>query len=345
MKFAASSPMPSDALDSITIQGFKSIASIENLKLRPINILIGANGSGKSNFIGVFAFLHAIREGRLQAYVAEAGGAEKVLHFGSKTTREISIRLSFRSEAIPHGVLYKLTLAPNAEDSLLPLEESACYPTRPVRYSEYNLSREGQLEAGISQPNPSSAASWVSARLGGWRPYHGSTLPAFLYYLRKIRGESYHLIRQTIQRVAPFFEDFRFDPLRLRPDDMKLEWKQKNSDQYFDSSSLSDGTVRFIALATLLLQPESERPSIILIDQPELGLHPLAIGILASLIRQASVETQVIVSTQSPLLLDHFQPEDVLVADRVDGATQITRPDAGRLAKWLEELGGCPVRD
>ena len=159
-----------------------------------------------------------------------------------------------------------------------------------------------------------------------------------------------------MQRVAPFFEDFRLEPLNLKPDDIKLEWRHKGSDQYFDASSLSDGTLRFIALATLFLQPSGYRPSVILVDEPELGLHPYAIEMLASLIRQASVDTQVIVSTQSSLLLDHFEPDDVLVANRVAGGTQITRLDAAPLAAWLEdyslgqlweknEFRGRPVRE
>ena len=109
------------------------------------------------------------------------------------------------------------------------------------------------------------------------------------------------------------------------------------SDAYFDASSLSDGTLRFIVLATLLLQPVSLRPSVILLDEPELGLHPYAVTILASLVRQASVETQVVFATQSTLLLDHFQPEDVLVADRVDGGTKLTRLDASDLQEWLQD--------
>jgi predicted ATPase len=184
----------------------------------------------------------------------------------------------------------------------------------------------------------------------------GSNLAAFLYYLREKHDESYSLIRRTVQRVAPFFDDFTLKPLRLKPDDIKLEWRHKRSDQSFDASSLSDGTLRFIALATLFLQPEEYRPSVILIDEPELGLHPYAIEMLASLIRQASVDTQVIVSTQSSLLLDHFEPEDVLVANRVDGGTQITRLKPEHLSTWLEdyslgqlweknELGGRPVPD
>ena len=133
-----------------------------------------------------------------------------------------------------------------------------------------------------------------------------------------------------------------------------MEWRHKGSDQYFDASSLSDGTLRFIALATLFLQPAELCPSLILVDEPELGLHPYAIEMLASLIRQASLTTQVIVSTQSSLLLDHFAPEDVLVADLVDGGTQLKRLESTELTRWLEdyslgqlweknELGGQPV--
>jgi predicted ATPase len=165
----------------------------------------------------------------------------------------------------------------------------------------------------------------------------GSNLAAFLYYLHRMRETSYDLIRRTVQRVAPFFDDFLLEPQKLNPDTIRLEWRHKSSDAYFDAASLSDGTLRFIALVTLFLQPDEHRPSVILVDEPELGLHPYAITLLASLIKQASVKTQVIVSTQSPLLLDQFQPEDVLVAGRVNGGTQFTRLESARLATWLQD--------
>ncbi|MBK5293340.1 MAG: AAA family ATPase [Acidobacteriia bacterium] len=374
--------MPSSALDYITIQGFKSIASVEKLPLRPINVLIGPNGSGKSNFIGAFAFLHAIREGRLQEYVIAAGGAEKILHFGSKVTKAITFFLSFENEVNQ----YELTLSPTSDDGLFPSAEIPYFWDKTKGYDEpcnTSLSAWQQgREAGISDPiNDQRIAGWVRKRLGSWRLYHvhdtsfsspmrktakvndneflradGSNLAAFLYYLREKHDDSYSLIQRTVQRVAPFFDDFRLKPLKLMPDDIKLEWRHRKSDQYFDASSLSDGTLRFIALATLFLQPKKYLPSVILVDEPELGLHPYAIEMLASLIRQASVNTQVIVSTQSSLLLDHFEPEDVLVANRVDDGTQITRLDSKRLTTWLEEyslgqlwekneLGGRPLRD
>jgi len=354
--------MPSSALDYITVKGFKSIASIEKLPLKPVNVVIGSNGSGKSNFIGVFAFLHAVREGRLRDYVTQAGGADRVLHFGSKVTKEISIHLSFEDEKNQ----YELKLSPTGDDGLYPTSETtafwnkALYSDRP--WTDSLSPRDQGREAGISDPKLSKTPAWVRLRLGGWRLYHlhdtsssspmrktarvndndflrpdGSNLSSFLYYLSEKHETSYSLIRRTIQRVAPFFDDFRLRPLRLKPDDITLEWKHKNSDQYFDASSLSDGTLRFIALTTLFLQPREFLPSIILVDEPELGLHPYAIEMLASLVRHASNSAQVIVSTQSSLLLDHFDPGDVLVANRMGSATQIARLEAAQLSNWLED--------
>ena len=142
--------------------------------------------------------------------------------------------------------------------------------------------------------------------------------------------------------------------MALNEDKIRLEWLHVGSDAYFDASSLSDGSLRFIALATLLLQPESLRPPVVLLDEPELGLHPFAITLLASMLKHAAVDSQIIVATQSPVLLDHFEPEDVLVAERVNRATKLSRLDDDKLHAWLEdyslgqlweknEFGGRPV--
>jgi predicted ATPase len=330
--------MPSHALDHITIQGFKSIASIEKLELRPINVLIGPNGSGKSNFLGAFELVRSsIAPALLEAYVTRAGGAEKILHFGSKTTREVRITFDgkvgqWEYQFLPSGDTLKRPgvglreLARSGWHHVYHLDDTS--PSSPLRHT-HKVHDNRTL-----------------------RP-DGSNVAALLYLLREKHTATYGLIEQTVQRVAPFFGGFELGPLKLAPDDIKLEWRHKNSDQYFDAWSLSDGTLRFIALATLFLQPVELRPSVILVDEPELGLHPYAIGLLASLIRQASVDTQVIVSTQSSLLLDYFEPEDVLVAERANGATTLKRLDSGPLAKWLEdyslgqlweknELGGRP---
>ena len=354
--------MTKPELDYITVKGFKSIKSLEKIVLQPINVIIGPNGSGKSNFIGVFSFLHAIREGHLNDYVRKASGAEQLLYFGSKVTEEIKIIISFREEVNQ----YELILKPTDDDSLYPANEYAYYWNKSYK-NPYNVSLralENGQEAGISDPNSTGTASWVRLRLGRWRLYHvhdtssssplrktaklndnaflqpdGSNLPAFLYRLQEKHPNEYSLIRRTTQRIAPFFDDFLLNPDPLNEDSIRLAWKHKNSDQYFGASSLSDGTLRFIALATLFLQPEEFRPSVILVDEPELGLHPSAITMLASLVKQVSQKTQVILSTQSPLLLDHFQPEDVLVADRVDGKHAVFKTrlcQAGRMAGGIQ---------
>ncbi len=362
-------------LDTITIKGFKSIASVEKLKLGAINVVIGSNGSGKSNFIGVFAFLHALREGHLQDYVIKAGGADKVLHFGAKVTKTLQIHISFENEVNQ----YEINIEPTNADELVPQSEAVFFWDKARFPQPYNEAvPRVDKEAGISTSKPTRTANYVRGHLDRWRLYHfhdtsttspmkktadvndnrylrpdGSNLAAFLYYLREKHETAYSLIRRTVQRVAPFFDDFQLEPQKLNPNKILLEWRHKGSEAYFDASALSDGTLRFIALATLFLQPGSYRPSVILVDEPELGLHPYAITLLASLIKQASVSTQVIISTQSPFLLDHFQPEDVLVANRAEGGTQFTRLDSAKLATWLQdyslgqlweknELGGRP---
>jgi predicted ATPase len=347
---------------------------LEQVALSPINLLIGANGSGKSNFIEVFSFLHAVREAGLQNYVRRAGGADELLHFGSKETREIEISISFKEGPTQ----YQLTLRPTNDDSLYPANEHVIYNIDTRRYEESLTPQRDSLEAGISNRRVGGAANLVRTELGNWRVYHvhdtstsspmrktakindneflrsdGSNIAAFLYLLKQRYPDAYGLIRASIQRVAPFFDDFRLKPDPLNEETIRLAWKHRNSDKYFGASALSDGSLRFIVIATLFLQPVKLRPSVIVVDEPELGLHPAAITLLASLMKQASPRTQIIVSTQSALLLDHFRPENVLVAERIQEATYFNRLEEASLHEWLgeyslgqlwekNELGGRP---
>jgi len=363
-------------LDSITVEGFKSIASIQDLELGPINVLIGPNGSGKSNFIGAFRFLHAIRSGRLREYVIRAGGAERILHFGTKATSELFAKVSFDNDKSQ----YEIRLLATETDALHPYSEIVYFwdeleDTR--RSEDFLLGRRG--EAGISENHPRGATQYVQNQLDSWRLHHfhdtssgsplkktsvvndnrflradGSNLAAFLHLLRTKHETEYNLVRRTLQLVAPFFDDFILQPMVENEELIRIEWRHRSHGDYFDVASFSDGTLRFVALATLLLQPPSFRPTVILIDEPELGLHPYAITLLAALVKQASVNTQVILATQSPALLDHFDPDEVLVADRIRGRTEFRRLDARNLEDWLEDytlgqlweknhLGGRPA--
>jgi predicted ATPase len=362
-------------LDYLTVSGFRSIKAIEKMALRPLNVLVGANGAGKSNLLRVFSLLRVLRQGKLAAFTEEAGGADKLLHFGSKKTKSIELEISFGQGV--NG--YRVSLSPTAEDALRVHDEACWYWNKEYARPFLRKFPNSGKEAGISKPNE-ELVGWVQKRLDSWRTYHfhdtsqtalvkktgdlddnrflrsdARNLAAYLHLLAKRHPADYQLIRKMVQRVAPFFDDFRVEPLRRNPSKIKLEWVHKTSEGYFDVASLSDGSLRFMCLATLFLQPVGYRPSVILVDEPELGLHPYAITMLANMIKSAATQTQIIVSTQSPLLLDHFEPEDVLVADLEKGATTVRRLSSEKLGVWLEEyslgqlwekneFGGRPTR-
>jgi predicted ATPase len=166
--------------------------------------------------------------------------------------------------------------------------------------------------------------------------HDASNIAPYLMNLKSAQPDSYTLIRDTVRLIAPFFDDFLLRPQKRGTDEqVRLEWQQKGSDFPFQPNHLSDGTIRFICLATALLQPDP--PATIVIDEPELGLHPYAISMLADLIKSASERTQVIISTQSPTFLDYFAPEQIVVVNRRDGRSTFNRLDAQALAGWMED--------
>ncbi|MGV3518835.1 AAA family ATPase [Luteitalea sp.] len=368
-------------IDFVRVAGFKSLRSID-VPLRPVNVLVGANGSGKSNFLGALAFLHSIRAGRLQDSVARGGGATNILHFGPKETDSLVLWISFNNERDQ----YEIHLSPTTEDALY-VSSEMCYfwdKSRgyPRPYGQGLVPLRAGLEAGLSGDRLDPVSGYVRDQLDRLRVFHvhdtsahsplratsqlddndflrsnGANLSAFLYLLQEKHQSAYEMIRAAVQRVAPFFDNFALKPDQLNESSIKLAWLHRGSDQRFGASALSDGTLRFIALATLLLQPVPLRPGVIVVDEPELGLHPAAITLLAATVQAASKQgTQIILSTQSTLLLDHFEPEDVIVANRVGGATEFTRLSTEDLAQWLEdyslgqlweknEFGGRPERE
>lgn len=345
-------------LDKITIQGFRSVSD-QTVALGDINVLIGANGSGKSNFIEAFRMLREISEGRLKQYVATSGEADRIAHFGTKITRKIRFKAYFNDSVDQ----YEISLIPTETGGLVPSEEYAYYWMKsayPQPYQKSLPSLGG--EAAISRQSVEGVASYVKAALSSWRIYHfhdtsksspmkasadlddnrflrpdGSNLASFLYFLKQEHENDYNMIRSTIRRIAPFFDDFILEPRSLDATKIRIEWKHTQSDSYFDVSSFSDGTLRFIALSVLLLQPIKFKPSIILVDEPELGLHPAAITLLGALIRQASAHSQVILSTQSPFLLDHFDVEELIVTETSDGASVFRRLQKEAISQWLDE--------
>jgi len=354
-------------LDKLKINGYKSIKSLE-IEFTNINILIGANGVGKSNFIGFFKFIKKILDKDLQFYTSEQGGANKILHFGKKITTEISFSLEFN----PNG--YNAILVPNDRDSFIFKKEETSITTSSKNYLPNN---SGGLETVLNDKE--YVNKYVMKYIKDWKVYHfhdtskssamkqpcsindyyslavdGGNLPAFLYFIKNHYENSYTKIIKTIQRVAPFFHDFILEPDVANNQIIRLRWKHKGSDLYFDSNDLSDGTIRFICLTTLLLQPNL--PTMILLDEPELGLHPFALQILASLFRVASNKTQIIASTQSSTFADFFDIEDIIIADIKENATVFKRLNTNEYKEWFEEysvgemwqknlIGGVPSYD
>ncbi len=340
----------------IDITGYKSIKNL-SIELKPINILIGSNGVGKSNFISVFSFIKNLYQGNIQNFIEKKGGADSFLHFGKKNTQKIGVDFYFGDKNNNPENRFIVELE-NAQDSLLIRKVSTAFFNG---IWHYNLYEKDVKESKFSEINIRQAF-WVNNRLREFDVYHfhdtgdtspmkgrsnvedssklkndGSNIAAFLYFLKERHNKHYLRIEKTIQSIAPFFEKFDLKPSRLNQEFIQLEWKEKGfPDSYFNAYHLSDGTLRFICLATLLMQPNP--PKTIIIDEPELGLHPVAINILASLIRKISATTQVIISTQSTNFIDNFEPEEIIVTDREQNSSVFKHLDSPSLHAWLEEF-------
>jgi len=362
-------------LEKLKIAGYKSIKNLE-IELKPLNILIGANGAGKSNFINFFTFMKKLLDGDLQLHISEQGGANQLLYFGRKNTEKLSFTLLFP----PNG--YQCTLIPDTQDSLIFKEEKSFY--KDVRHSYkpiiHKLALAGAKESLLKyRSNVSQIEKHIVHYMQDWKIYHfhdtsvnadvkqtcnindcrvlspnAKNISAFLRNIREYNEKSYQQIVKTIQRVAPFFHDFILEPEVHNKDTIKLKWKHRGTDEYFDANDLSDGTLRFICLTTLLLQPNL--PTIIILDEPELGLHPFALSLLAGMLRKISKKTQVIISTQSVTLADNFDIEDIIVVDRENNQSIFKRLAEEDYKEWLNEysvgdiwqknvIGGMPNYD
>lgn len=346
-------------LHSIRIQGFKSISD-QTLEFNPLNVFIGGNGAGKSNLIGVFNFLNRIYKQELALFTGLSGGANSILHFGRHRTEKLSINVVF-SQGNNRNT-YEFSLNPTDADGFV-FERETTYFQDALRYSEpvHGESWSGHTEARVSQ-SEHDYARYLKRYLDNYRIYHfhdtspsappkqtgdvqenrflrpdGGNLAAFLYWLHEMQPDYYRNVEDTVRQIAPFFSGFKLAPSSLNPEKIRLEWGEHGSDTYFDASALSDGTLRFICLATLLLQPNL--PPVVLIDEPELGLHPAAIQVLAGLLQSASARAQLLVATQSVTLINQLEPDQVWVVDREAGESIFYHLKEADMSSWLEDYG------
>jgi len=345
-------------IHQIKLKGFKSIKSLD-LKMSPINILIGANGAGKTNFISLFTFLRSLSEGKLQTYTEKQGYANTFFHFGSKLTKKIIIDIDIGNNG------YHAEFIHSENNDALVFDTEYCT----VSTSKYQWAIKGQLgESGLlpgSESDSDYVRKYTREFLQKCRVYHfhdtsptagfkqaqklsssaflnsdASNLAPFLRFLRDRHPPSYQDIISAIQTVTPFFHDFYLEPRGEKGDEsLLLRWTHRDHDAPFSANQLSDGTARFICMAALFLQPEAYRPSAIILDEPELGLHPAALIVLSEMIKTASKKNQVICSTQSVAFANQFEPDDFIIVDQKKGVSTFKRPDKKFLEYWLEDYG------
>lgn len=334
-------------INTIGIQGYKSIRDIK-LELKPINILIGANGSGKSNFISFFEFLDNLYNKKLQDYVGLRGGIEKFLHKGTEPSDKLEGYIKFADGTNS----YSFTIQPSA-DSFVVSTEVLWYLENPLTFNNY--SKEAEIKN-----NSWYRGKYIQEYLVGYKKYHfhdtgqkspfnstmqidkdslvlydkGENLAPILYKIRADHPKIYNRIIKNIQSIAPYFSDFVLVPNETGF--LKLFWQDRFSQYNYGVSDFSDGTIRFIALAVLFMQPDL--PKAIVLDEPELGLHPFAIAKVAGMISSAAARgSQVIIATQSADLISYFEPEDVITVDQTEGCSVFDRLKKEDYKLWLED--------
>lgn len=338
--------------------GFRSMNRTA-LDLRGLNVLVGPNGAGKSNVVGCFKLINEMMGRRLQRHLATTGRASANLHFGPDRTPAMELELHFEVE---NGTdTYQMKLARVFGDTMAFADETLVfhqdgYPTPKVvrlgaGHSETLLgakAEEGDITAKTLRyllnrcrvfdfhdmsPDTRVRRS-CSVSDHRWIMPDGGNLAAVLYRLRSERPTAYEAITREVRHVAPFFEDFDLTP--RESGDIALNWRHRGADGTFGPQQFSEGTLRAICMIALLLQPRESRPLVIVLDEPEMGLHPRALDLVGSLFRRASRETQIIACTQSAELVDLFDPEDVLVVDRMNGATTFRRHGEEALEQWID---------
>lgn len=326
-------------LQRLEIRGFRSFQET-GIDLRALNVLVGANGSGKSNLILALRMLRAFAAGAPSEFVAVNGGANALLCGGRDVTRRIALGLDLAA-----GFQGTLEAEPDADGGLAFRTTPAEWPQPLVRqladihifhFKDLLPRRRALMEAPEEEDS--------RLRTGG------VNLGPCLFWLREQRPDAYRRIVETTRLIAPFFGEFEFERRGLN---LRLRWREEGMSMLHGPEALSDGTIRFISLITLLLQPEDRLPPMILLDEPELGLHPWATQILAELIAGAAAHTQVLLSTQSVTLLNAFTLADAIVVDRDGAGSVLRRPDPEALRGFADDaplgelwernlLGGTP---
>jgi predicted ATPase len=330
-------------IKKIVLKGYKSIKEI-NIDLEPINIIIGPNGAGKSNFISIFSMLRAMSQGKFQNYITENGGANTFLHFGLKKTSKMSVQVDiannnycaeFGYDSFDSFFFEKETLQDKAvkgakkESGLKGTDNVTTYLSKCWVYHFHDTSKT----AGLKQSSRVDSSDFLYS--------DAKNIASFLYRLKNDHKDDYWQIVRAVRAVAPFFHDFYLEPRGdIGDQSILLKWTHEKSDEPCSAQQLSDGTARFICLVTLFLQPKYLRPPVFVLDEPELGLHPLALEVLADVIKSVARHNQIICATQSVAFANQFSPNDLIVVDQHNGASTFSR--SCRTGVNSSSLNTCP---
>ena len=347
-------------LERITLKGFKTIRSLENFEPGSLTVLIGPNGAGKSNFISFFRMMSwALADSNnLPLYVGQQGGASTFLHDGPTRTREIETEITIRTDSGDNQYSFRLAFAAGDAfifaderyrfsgtgfNTVAPWKENGTGHRAPELLSKAVTDTTAHVIRSLLQRivvyqfhNTADTArircKW-SIHDNRFLKEDAANIAPVLLRLRENDRGSYQRIVDTIRLIVPFFSDFDLEP---EFNSLLLRWREHNSDQVFNAAQASDGMLRVLALVTLLLQPERDLPDVLILDEPELGLHPYAINVVGDLISAAGASIQVIAATQSARLLDCFEAADIVVVERSCRDSIFKRLEAGQLERWLD---------
>lgn len=354
-------------LKSLMVSGYKSYSRQYDvpIELSDLNVIIGANGAGKSNLVSFLEMVSYISSGALGKFVIKNGFADSMLNFGTSSTDTIVGDLEFESGQSQDEYAFELGTSVAGGISIIQEKIRYTADNKPVPYEKV-FKGNGSDSALLGRSDNTTKV--ILGFLQHLKVFHfndtsinsklrspcyiyddkylrsdAGNLAAFLYRMKNTTDlvKYYNRIVNTIRDVFPRFDDFVLEPIEAQDTDTRilLNWREKGSDEVFGPYSLSDGTIRFMALSALLLQPEEEAPQIIILDEPEIGLHPYAVQRLSMMLRRASKYSQILIATQSEMLVDQFNLDCIMVAD-YDNALRssvIKRLDADELKGWLED--------
>jgi predicted ATPase len=347
--------MPDASLNRLRITGFTSIRDA-SVGFGRLNVLVGANGAGKSNLVRALGLLGSLAHRELRPFVVRNGGASGLVSSAARPRRAF---IEVEGRWADERIAYDVRLEPGQDNDLY-LDEGVSIWAPEATRRHLSIGR-GNRETALWDATKSVATGDRIVRLlSGCVAYHfhdtsfeaavkasgptadnlelrpdAGNLAAFLWGLSGSESGrvAYQRIVRVIRQVAPFFEDFVLVP--EAQDLIRLRWREAGSKTVFSAHQMSDGTLRYACLATVLLQLQP--PAVLILDEPELGLHPAAIVLLAGLLRQATQRSQVVIATQSVTLMNQFALSDLIVVERGGGGTIFDRPDEATLREWVED--------